>query len=176
MPSGSVSPVTRPKRVRTPTLPVGIEVVLHNNRKLTTIASQIGKIREPASRLSLIGGSEPPRSAPPPRVTLTMTASIARLLQANAARSASIIYHAGVQFRFLRAAGIECANSFLQAYPNILWSFRLTPRRLCARIRANIRPSQGNRVRATSTSVAEAHRSLRGERYAVFARLHRAMH
>jgi hypothetical protein len=79
-----------------------------------------------------------------------MTASLARLLQANAARSASIIYHASKRFRFLHVAGSECANSLPQAYPNILWSFRLTPRQPCARIRANIGPSQGNRVRATS--------------------------
>src|ERR1700738_5531856 len=83
MPSGSVSPVTRPKRVSTPTLPVGIEVVLQSNSNKTKIASPRRTIRDPASRKFGIDGIEPPKSIPPPRVTFAMTASVAQLLQAD---------------------------------------------------------------------------------------------
>src|ERR1700682_172836 len=149
MPSGSVSPVTRPKRVRTPTLPVGIEVVLHSKTNKIKTTSPSRRIRDPASRKFGIDGIEPPRSIPPPRVTFAMTASVAQLLQAKATRTASIIYYARQRFLFLRGVGIECANSLVQLYPNILWSFPLTPRYPWATIRANICPSQGNSGLAT---------------------------
>jgi len=42
--------------------------------------------------------------------------------------------------------GIECANGPPQPGPYILWCFYLTPPHHWARIRANIGPSQGNRV------------------------------
>jgi hypothetical protein len=43
------------------------------------MAIAIWKMREPASRILGMGGKEPPpKSAPPPRVTLAMTASYAQ--------------------------------------------------------------------------------------------------
>src|ERR1700688_3260104 len=71
MPSGSVSPVTRPKSVSTPTLPVGMDVVLHRIKRSTTIASPICRMREPASRIFGNCRTEPPKSLPPP-VTFAM--------------------------------------------------------------------------------------------------------
>src|ERR1051326_1921436 len=70
MPSPRVSPVTRPKRVSTPTLPVGMEVVLHNSNNTITIAIPQRKMREPARRKFGMP-PEPPRSIVP-RVTLTI--------------------------------------------------------------------------------------------------------
>src|ERR1700676_1716645 len=75
MPSGSVSPVTRPNSVSTPTLPVGIEVVLHSNSSSTTMATAICKMREPASRIFGICCIDPQKSAPPPLVTFAIAAS-----------------------------------------------------------------------------------------------------
>jgi hypothetical protein len=78
-----------------------------------------------------------------------LTASIARLAGANAARTVSIIYYAWQAFCYLTAVGIESANCLAQPNPYILWSFRLTARQPCDRIRANIRPVTGEiRVRA----------------------------
>src|ERR1700751_2861183 len=70
MPSPRVSPVTRPNSVSTPTLPVGIEVVLQSSSNTSTIAIPQRKIREPARRKFSIP-PEPPRSMVP-RVTLTI--------------------------------------------------------------------------------------------------------
>src|SRR3979490_3376029 len=126
MPSGSVSPVTRPKRVSTPTLPVGIEVVLQTNSNKTKIASPRRRIRDPASRKFGIDGIEPPKSIPPPRVTFAMTPSVAQLLQATLGATTSIIYYACQRFCFRQTAGIECATPLPQPDPNILWSFLLT--------------------------------------------------
>src|ERR1700736_4698108 len=62
MPSASVSPVTLPNNVSTPTFPVGIEVVLHHNSNKITIASAIRRNLEPANRKFGIAGIEPPKS------------------------------------------------------------------------------------------------------------------
>jgi hypothetical protein len=72
-----------------------------------------------------------------------LTASIARLAGANAARTVSIIYYAWQAFCYLTAVGIESANCLAQPNPYILWSFSLTARQPCDRIRANIVPSLG---------------------------------
>src|SRR4029077_14298151 len=76
MPSDSVSSVkTRPKSVSTPTLPAGIEVVLHSKTNSTTIDTEICKMREPASRIFGICGIDPPKSVPPPLVTFAIAPS-----------------------------------------------------------------------------------------------------
>src|SRR6202035_5133354 len=54
MPSPRVSPVTRPKSVSTPTLPVGIEVTLHNNRS-KTIATATMRRNPPLRKLGMPG-------------------------------------------------------------------------------------------------------------------------
>src|SRR5256885_4795037 len=54
MPSPSVSPVTRPNSVSTPTLPVGIEVTLHNKRSTTITPATIRKKPE-ARKLGMAG-------------------------------------------------------------------------------------------------------------------------
>ena len=64
---------------------------LQSNSNKTKIASPRRTIRDPASRKFAIDGIEPPKSIPPPRVTFAMTASVAQLLQADAARNQ--LYH-----------------------------------------------------------------------------------
>src|SRR5258707_14124990 len=179
MPSGSVSPVTRPKRVSTPTLPVGIEFVLHINNKITTITMTICKMREPASRIFGICGNELPKSPPPPRVTFAMTASCgtgdSAASRAHTACDETLLRPCDRALRRPRRVYHLLRAAPEQAYPNILWSFFLTPRRACATIRANSCPSQGNSGLATGRRRKGAIAS-EGKRHAVFARLHRAMH
>src|ERR1700732_1854343 len=76
MPSPSVSPVTRPKSVSTPTFPVGIEVVLHSNRSTTRIERPQRRILAPAPRKLGISGIDPPKFAPP-RELSAISASMA---------------------------------------------------------------------------------------------------
>src|SRR5256885_13782357 len=94
MPSGKVSPVTRPNSVSTPTWPVGTDVVLHSSSNNTNTATAMRKIREPASLKFGIEGIEPPRSIVP-RVGFTIfPPSRGATRQGLAARTGSIIYYA----------------------------------------------------------------------------------
>src|SRR5205807_10550110 len=61
-PSGSVSPVTRPNSVSTPTFPVGMEVVLAINTMMTTTNIPSCNILLPAPPRFGIDGNPPPRS------------------------------------------------------------------------------------------------------------------
>src|SRR6266478_9406981 len=66
MPSLSVSPVTLPKRVSTPTCPVGTEVMLENSRINSSPATMIDKNRpfrllKPGILLREPSKSKPPR-------------------------------------------------------------------------------------------------------------------
>src|SRR2546426_2773455 len=60
IPSGSVSPVTRPNSVSTPTFPVGIEVVLASTRIITSTRIASCNILFPAPRKFGIAGNPPP--------------------------------------------------------------------------------------------------------------------
>jgi hypothetical protein len=83
--------------------------------------------------------------------------------------------HASV-FDFSGRLASNAPTPCLQAYPNILWCFLLTPRWPCARIRANIRSSQGN---SGPRHLDRRHKSVpvvEGRRYAISARLHGAMY
>src|SRR6202035_1218155 len=152
---------TRPKSVSTPTLPVGMDVVLHNNNTITTIASPICTMREPAKRIFGSCGTEPPKS-PPPRVTFTIHCLHRAASRSQRRAHRSIIYYARQAFRFLGAVGIECANGLMQPDHYILWYFRLTAQQRCGRIRANIVRHLGNAGLHRSTGAAKARRSLRG--------------
>jgi len=57
--------VTLPKRVNTPTLPVGMEVVLANSKINTRIAPRIGRKRFLRFPKFGIARSEPPKSKSP---------------------------------------------------------------------------------------------------------------
>src|SRR5690242_4138286 len=64
MPSGSASPVTLPKRVSTPTWPVGIDVVEASRRIRTTMATPIWTMRFISPPSPGRDGSPPPSSRP----------------------------------------------------------------------------------------------------------------
>ena len=160
MPSPSVSPVTRPNSVSTPTFPVGIEVVLHNSRSTTRITTPHRKILGPAPRKLGISGIDP-------RELSAISASVATPLPRcvpteNEVRRAYSHFllrreHAAI---FDTCPGVS-ANYFLerevrrgpsagrspgknevfhtpQGDPYILWHFLLTPQVARATIRANV--------------------------------------
>src|SRR6266702_852153 len=62
MPSGSVSPVTRPNSVNTPTFPVGIDVVLASSRIITSARIASCNILFPAPLKLILGNPSPPNS------------------------------------------------------------------------------------------------------------------
>src|SRR5437588_8029941 len=75
MPSGSVSPVTLPKSVNTPTFPVGMDVVLAINKIKIAMTAAIRKIREPNPLKLGMAGNEDPKSISP-RVVFATVASV----------------------------------------------------------------------------------------------------
>src|SRR6267378_541778 len=177
MPSGSVSPVTRPNSVSTPTLPVGIDVVLHSKINMTKTTAASRKIREPAKRKLGIDGIEPPMSIPPPRVTFTIFPCLHRAASANCCR-AHRLYHLlrTVAFYLSRRHGHRICQRTLATVPQHIVVFSLDSR---TRKRQNPRQQPSVREfgsRATRPATHEARRPLRGKRYAVSARLHRPMH
>src|SRR6267378_1346285 len=79
IPSGRVSPVTRPNRVSTPTFPVGIELVLAINRMITSTTIAICNNFFPAPPKLGIPGIPPPPSSN--LVVVGIFPSVLRLLR-----------------------------------------------------------------------------------------------
>src|SRR6267378_1887357 len=80
IPSGSVSPVTRPNSVNTPTFPVGIEVVLAISRMITSTRIASCNILFPAPLKLILGNPSPPRSN---LVVVGIFPSVLRLIRLN---------------------------------------------------------------------------------------------
>src|SRR6266481_2895191 len=80
IPSGSVSPVTRPNSVSTPTFPVGMDVVLAINRMITSTRIANCNILFPAPPKFILGIPSPPRSN---LVVVGICPSVLQLIRAN---------------------------------------------------------------------------------------------
>src|SRR5882672_8901581 len=80
IPSGSVSPVTRPNSVSTPTFPVGMDVVLAINRMITSTRMANCNILFPAPPKFILGIPSPPRSN---LVVVGICPSVLQLIRAN---------------------------------------------------------------------------------------------
>src|SRR5882762_8908862 len=80
IPSGSVSPVTRPNSVNTPTFPVGIDVVLAISRMITSTRMASCNILFPDPLKLILGNPSPPRSN---LVVVGISPSVLQLIRAN---------------------------------------------------------------------------------------------
>src|SRR6267154_778974 len=97
MPSPSVSPVTRPKRVGIPTWPVGMEMTLEKKKISAKMAATRIRILEPNPRRLGREGMLPP--APKLMVVFGMTASVVRDLFLDLAVLTSTTYDEGNSYR-----------------------------------------------------------------------------
>src|SRR5579863_731330 len=133
MPSPRVSPVTRPKSVSTPTLPVGIEVMLHRSRSKTTAAITIRRT-PPPRKLGMLGnGPEYPLRESAMFSPVRTTGRIATSLGIPTFGSLSAIAGYAVEsmlgqerwswWRVERETG-ESDNPFLERYARRHWAER----------------------------------------------------
>src|SRR6267378_1152767 len=97
MPSPSVSPVTRPKRVGIPTWPVGMEMTLEKKKISAKMAATRMRILEPTPRRLGREGILPP--ALKLMVVFGMTASVVRELFLDLAVLTSTTYDEGNSYR-----------------------------------------------------------------------------
>src|ERR1051326_735067 len=121
MPSPSTSPVTLPKSVKTPTWPVGIEVVLANSTINSTIAPPTLNARALNPAKFGIAFSEPPTSKPPRPVVVIFR------LRPRLGRTEPLLSTSGRSYHALRSltqenftqSGWESVNLRFQLVPGI---------------------------------------------------------